>query len=853
MAACNKDYQTYLSRRTIWALGILILFQIVGCAHTESDQITAAKLRETLAGKSIVNINNRTGFKRYFDPNGTHIFDPDKGFYLTGNWFVGRNTKKLCDWEVNSEKPRCAAIKLDGDRIELDYGGEIFNSTLIQGNATDPNNNPGLNFDPSLELSSYQLQDVTILPPEEGLPGELADLSGGWYGTWYASRDFAIIVEKIDSRNANLVYAWGPNKNSNSERAGSVRTVGRIDGSTIKFNLWGDSGVLSLRSDGNLKIDWESEDWSGRSIATHWHNPPWESFTSGKPETPDPTGPRTRLQLSTLLDSGGLDDDPVHNSYFKALGSKVGSAHHAFQGRVKLDTSIVLGRPAGNRGHRDYPEFPKVTLEFFTYGDELVPRERHTLITRGNTWDIIVEPGRIWSEASDKGWSRAAFPFSLIDKQSNLLRNGLATFVYTSREMSAIRFQITKESSHVGQLDLWGLANATYTPHDSAELETWISAYETEVSDRSDIRPWGELEAQHDTELLDQFDGKRIRREISQSGLMIGNKVYASDCNTRYGPYPYCRHMRHAVFSITKSLGGWFTALRMAEKYGAEIMDYKVSDYVDLKTSNNHWNDVTFEHLLSMVSGVGDVEPERVSHYVETYGSENSNALYRAGTWQEKLKVIERVGFYPWEAGEVFRYAAYDPVILAIALSELLRSKEGADADLWEMMEKEVFKPIGIASVPIRLSLQDAEGRQIPSFGGGMFVTLEDVTKMVSLIRANGKFGNTQILNANLLKETFVSTVLQNAYPTGWITNTGDETHYFRSLWIAPYPAAKGCTVPISQMSGAGGNAVVLMPNGITALRFASGPDEDDDNDTWDQTPMIRAADSIRSLCIVEE
>lgn len=853
MAFTNMGYQNYLARITVYTLAIPVLLQIVGCAHPMPEQITTAKLREAIAGKSIVNSSDRTGFKRYFDPNGTHIFDPDNGFYLTGNWFIGRNTKKLCDWEVNSEKPRCAAIKLDGDRIELDYDGDVFSSTLVQGNATNPNDNPGLNFDPSLELSSYQLRDVAILPPEKELPNELADLIGGWYGTWYAGRDFAIIVEKIDKQSAGLVYAWGPNKISGSGRAGSIRTTGLIDGSTIKFNLWGDSGVISLHSDGNLKIDWEAEDWSGRSLATRWPNPPWDSPTFKKPEAPDPTRQRTKLQLSSFLDPGELGGDPIHNSYFDALGPIVGAAHHAFQGRIRIDTSKVIGRPAGNRGHRDYPEFPKVALEFFTFGDELVPSERHTLITRGSSWDLIVEPGRIWSEASDNDWSRAAFPFSLIDKHSNLLRNGLATFVYTEDEMSAIRFQITKESSHVGQLDLWGLANATYSPNVPAELETWIDAYKTEVSDRIDIRPWSELEAQYDKELLDQFDGKRIRREISRSGLIIDNNVYASDCNTRYGSYPYCNQMRHAIFSISKSLGGWFTALRIAEKYGPEIMDYKVSDYVDLKTNNSKWNNVTFEHLLSMVSGIGDVEPQRVSHYVETYGSENSNALYRAGTWQEKLAVIKRVGFYPWGAGDVLRYAAYDPVILAIALSELLRSKEGADANLWDMMKNEVFKPIGIANVPIRHSLPDVEGRQIPIFGNGMFVTLEDVAKMVSLIRTNGKFGDQQILNAELLKESFDSTIRQNAYPTGWITNTGDETHYFRSLWIAPYQPTESCTVLISQMSGAGGNAVVLMPNGITALRFASGPDEDDDNDTWDQTPMIRAADSIRSLCIAEE
>jgi len=278
-------------------------------------------------------------------------------------------------------------------------------------------------------------------------------------------------------------------------------------------------------------------------------------------------------------------------------------------------------------------------------------------------------------------------------------------------------------------------------------------------------------------------------------------------------------------------------------------MQYKVSDYIDIETEYDHWNDVTFDHLLSMVSGIGEVEPRRVSHYVDTLGTANDEAYYRAGTSEERLATVERIGFYPWGPGEVFRYARYDPFILALALSELLRDKEGADADLWEMMNREVFKPIGITGLSIRQTQPDVQGRGVPIFSNGLFVTLEDVTKIEALIRADGKLGDRQILHAELLKEPFDSNVAQNSYPTGWINNTGEESRYFRSFWYGQYPSTAGCKVRVPLMSGAGGNAVLIMPNGITALRFASGPDEDDDDDTYDQTPLGRVADAIRPLC----
>ncbi|MCP4768168.1 MAG: serine hydrolase [Gammaproteobacteria bacterium] len=553
---------------------------------------TATEITEILAGNSIVHSSNRTGFKRFFNKNGQHIFDPDRGFYLTGHWYVRETDNKLCDWEVDSKKPRCAAIQIEENLVTLDYdGGLPYVTKLVPGNATDPIDNPGLNFDPSRELALSELQDVVIQPPEETLATELATFSGAWYGTWYAGRDFAIIIEQINRQTASLIYAWGPNKMNSRSQAGLIKTTAQIDSAKLKFKLWGDSGVLTLSPDGNLSIDWTSDDWSGRSIASRWPDPPWDAPITQKLETPD----------------------------------------------------------------------------------------------------------------------------------------------------------------------------------------------------------------------------------------------------------------------LTKPLLGWLTTLRMAQKYGVEIMQYKVSDFVELKTENRHWNDVAFEHLLSMVSGIGDFEPTRVSHYVETLGTSSDVAMARAATSKERLTVVERTGFYPWGPGEVFRYARFDPFILALALSELHRSKEGTDADLWEMMNHEVFRPIGIANLPIRQTQTDEQGYSVPFFSNGAFVTLEDVAKIEALIRADGSFGGQQILPAELLNETFDGTVEKSGYPTGWINNTGEESRYFRYFWYGLYTSTTGCKVRAPLMSGWGGNAVLIMPNGITALRFASGPDEDNDNDTWDQKPLGRVADGIRPLCVASE
>ena len=70
-----------------------------------------------------------------------------------------------------------------------------------------------------------------------------------------------------------------------------------------------------------------------------------------------------------------------------------------------------------------------------------------------------------------------------------------------------------------------------------------------------------------------------------------------------------------------------------------------------------------------------------------------------------------------------------------------------------------------------------------------------------------------------------------------------------RSFWITPQKSRAGCVAPIPGMSGSGGNYVLLMPNGVTAVRFAGGNDDDEESGTFDSSHMRKVADDIRPLC----
>lgn len=284
MSAFNMKLQALARCKRVYWLLTVILFHAVGCAHVETDNLSAGKITKALADNTIVHVNKRNGFKWFFDQDGKQIFDPDQGFPVSGQWYVSKATQKLCWWEVDPNLPGCASIKLRGNRISFDFGNESFSHKLVPGNLIDLTDNPGRNFGPSRELALHDLVDVKIDPPSESLPAELARFSGTWYGTLYTVRDFAIVVEKIDRQGANLIYAWGPHKFHNRDTAGWAGATGYLEGETLRFNLWGGSATCTLRADGTLEVVWRFKDEAYRSIATRWPNPPWESLASQAPK-----------------------------------------------------------------------------------------------------------------------------------------------------------------------------------------------------------------------------------------------------------------------------------------------------------------------------------------------------------------------------------------------------------------------------------------------------------------------------------------------------------------------------------------------------------------------------------------
>ncbi len=254
-------------------------------------------------------------------------------------------------------------------------------------------------------------------------------------------------------------------------------------------------------------------------------------------EVEAPGDVRDQATAQTLLDNSR----PIHNAYFMPVG-EAGPALHGFSGTLSIPETMM-------EANRDFnlPQwlFPAVDLAFVSHGDHLIPEMRDFIRGGDGTspWDVILSPGRVWSEAGDGGLSRASFPFVLAGRVWNESHNGIATFVFDDKRVSGLQFQIVQEAASWLRVPAWGRLAARFTPH-PADGKV-IAGFESALAARLPTRPWSALEGASATDLPGNFDG--AAQHVTTAGLVVdGVAVCVLTSATRIGsvriiPYRYRR------------------------------------------------------------------------------------------------------------------------------------------------------------------------------------------------------------------------------------------------------------------------------------------------------------------------
>ena len=553
--------------------------------------------------------------------------------------------------------------------------------------------------------------------------------------------------------------------------------------------------------------------------------------------------------------TGGLLD----NTAF-VPGDDARPAHQGFEGTLSIEESQMTTWPSAFTHSkvlgRNPLIFPRVRLQFFTVDGDLVPVTQDVIrsgsVDIGTSfWDIIVQPGRVWSEPGDDGWSRAAFPFALVHSLEGETHNGVALFMYRGHQVSRLRFQIVQQTAPFYIADYFsaaGAARVAFEPTTIDNLEALTRTYRASVADNVRFAEWADLAAKVGPKRLEDFDSALPQSDGVAAGLDYQGVFYLKYCRSAAGPLPWCERARFGVWSATKALANETALLRLAQKYGPGVFDLRIKDYVPAAAAYPGWQSVRFRDAINMATGLGNGSNRREPNESEDGYLEGSYSLwYEARSENHKVEALLKSGArYPWEPGQVTRYRDQDMFILGVAMDEYLKSKEGPAASIWSMLEKEVYEPIGIHYAPTNRTIEADKRVGQPLMAFGYYPTIGDMVKIARLYQNGGRVADVQVLYRPGIAALSAGTT-PRGLPTGQKTASG-ETTYFNAFWETQYRAIGGCKLYVPVMEGWGGNLVVLMPHELIAVRLAKSPQERA-GVAGDPTSMLMTADRLAPFC----
>jgi hypothetical protein len=542
-----------------------------------------------------------------------------------------------------------------------------------------------------------------------------------------------------------------------------------------------------------------------------------EGSATTPPGGPVSDSPITTAQLLSGEEPSGLTKNarfapgpdarraPALNGTLRLAGATMDVLSDAANGEI---TNPVDGK--------DTTFFPDVRLSFFTVGQQLVPVSQD-VIRNGvlpdtrSYWDVIVQPGRVWTEPGEHGWHRASFPFALVNSIEGETHTGIALFLYRGSHVSPVRFQVVQMTAPYDvpeYFSAWGVTAANFR-RGVAHLGKLRKLHLKSEAARMPERPWAALYQIADPGIVDAFANYS---DVIESAVVVDGKLFRTDCPTSAGPFPYCSDVRWGVWSVTKSAMLNVAMLRLAQKYGDWILDAPIARYVP-QARTPSWSDVTIGDLANMASGHGPAG--HPTCYLCDY-----TRWYLAPSEDEKtVQALDYPRFT--EPGTLYNYRDQDAYLLGVAEEKLLQAQAGPQANIWDMVRNEVYRPLGIYQAPTNMTIEpgsvgpQARGHAMLAYG--YYPTLDDLAKIAALYQNHGAWNGHQILNRSL-----VNRLLARPSPAPQaLPGSDDGSHWYLTDWhIVRIESTLGCTRYIPQMEGWGGNTVTVLPGNTTLIRM---------------------------------
>jgi len=487
---------------------------------------------------------------------------------------------------------------------------------------------------------------------------------------------------------------------------------------------------------------------------------------------------------------------------------------NTFRGRLVLndgrDTPLNFretsrGKPQAS-SFGDPKTLPGFDFEFVQVGSHIIPKVRGLHVTGHPDWNYILEPGRVWNESRDQGYSRAAIPFALQENQANCTHNGILTFLFKNDgSMSNVALQVGGETCVYFQYELWGLVAATYVQGTVEGEESLVENYKSEVLNRLPSKPIAELNKLYPNVVVSNIAIEQAAGETTH-GVFYQGVHYSAPCRTRNGDYPFCEVMGLPSYSTAKTAVANFAHALLTQQNGDSARYMKVTDYVSecqggssMPASN--WSEVNVEQALDMATG----------NYRQSAGERDEDSAPVLEDfflkYSHAAKIEHACEYYPRRSvpGAHFAYHSSDTYVAGVAMDNYTRG------DLFKKLVTEVYKPLHLSPAAYT-TVRTQELPTQPFWSHGMNWHADDMIKLGLLINQRGVIEGKQVLDGAIMDD-----MLGKGEDLG-LPATSSGTRYLNGVWRYDMGQRPQAVCPpgswVSYLSGYGGIAVVLFPNG---------------------------------------
>lgn len=541
---------------------------------------------------------------------------------------------------------------------------------------------------------------------------------------------------------------------------------------------------------------------------------------------------RSALTASFLTGAGTLN---LMNFSNYALPAGAANPTNTFQGRLTLYGEATSGSATEVGGNNNLPLYsqaahlPEFEFDFVQHGTHFIPATRGKIIGTHPSWSLILEPGRVWNENSDNGYSRVAFPFALQERGNDCMWNGVMTFLFKDDgSVSDLAYQIASETCYYLKVNFWGRLDALYTPAAVSGAATIKSNYEAEVARRMPVKAISALATDYPgSNVITANIGSDITSQhMTSYGVAYNGVHYVGGCQTRYGTYPFCEVMDLPSYSTAKSVSGGFGLMRLEQKYAGTQRTLGIDEWVS-ECTGAQWDAPTFEQALDMATG----NYSSATAHADEASQAMLNGFFNVTTHAQK------VGFscsYPYKTtpGTTFVYHTTDTYLLGRAMNQYYKSQAGSSGDFFnDVMVQEVYKPLGLSPTSY-VSSRTLDSTAQPLTGYGLVYVRDDVVKLAEFLnKTQGKIQGVQTLDSNMVAATL-------DLGTGGLPAGSSADRYNNGFWYYDLDQDAhnfGCSAAkwVPYMSGYGGISVVLFPNDMIYYNFS-----DNGQMTWSKSAI---------------